>query len=216
MGDAAPPASPSVSFGEQVITSDGSAAVDSTSNPMDLTLMEDPSPTSSADRQLDPLRSSILKPGEGPVVSPRNPLTRNLSFVDQTPDAKPLKEVRLYERDPRPGQPGRPGSLLGPPEEEEEEETVKPIMIAFGVVVLLVRLESHPPDDATAACHLPLLVLVCWCCGAVCRHIFLKTRLALRCSDAAPNLIVRTVVLPCRFSFGCSRATRVDSARAYS
>ena len=89
------------------------------------------------------LRSSILKPGEGPVVSPRNVMTRNLSFVDQTEDARPLKEVRLYERDPKPGQPGRPGSLLGPPEEEEEDAT-QPIIIAAGIAILLARPPPPP------------------------------------------------------------------------
>ena len=43
------------------------------------------------------MRSSILKPGVGPVVSPRTPLTRGLSFSDQ--QGKPLKEIRLYEKD---------------------------------------------------------------------------------------------------------------------
>lgn len=142
MGDDAPPASPSVSFGAP--PSDGSAAVDTTSNPMELRLEEGAERTTSDDREAAlqaGLRSSILKAGEGPVVSPRNNLTRSLSFVDQTEHARPLKEVRLYERDPKPGQPGRPGSLLGPPE-EEEEENVKPLLIGVGVAIVLVRRPS--------------------------------------------------------------------------
>ena len=146
MGDDAQPA---VSFGVQVTTSDGSdvAGVDSTSNPLELSVGEGVERTTSEDAREEAiqasLRSSILKPGEGPVVSPRNRMTRNLSFVDQTEDARPLKEVRLYERDPKPGQPGRPGSLLGPPE-EEDEDSAAPLMIGIGVAVLLVRARSHP------------------------------------------------------------------------
>jgi hypothetical protein len=149
MGDDAPPASPTVSFGAEVTTSDGSeaVAVDNTSNPLELTVADGVERTASEDAReaaiQASLRSSILKPGEGPVVSPRNRMTRNLSFVDQTQDARPLKEVRLYERDPKPGQPGRPGSLLGPPE-EEEEESAAPLMIAVGVAILLVRARTQP------------------------------------------------------------------------
>ena len=109
-----------------------------TANPLELVVAEeDTSPnTERIERENAALRMSILKAGEGPVVSPRNPMTRNLSFVDQAADPSPLKEVRLYERDPKPGQPGRPGSLLGP-EQEEEDESGKAILIAFGIVVLI-------------------------------------------------------------------------------
>ena len=142
---------PSVSFGVQVTTSDGSEEVvdvDSTSNPLELSAGQGVERTESGDAReaaiQASLRSSILKPGEGPVVSPRNRMTRNLSFVDQTEDARPLKEVRLYERDPKPGQPGRPGSLLGPPEVEDEEDSAAPLLIGIGVVILLVRARSRP------------------------------------------------------------------------
>ena len=63
----------------------------------------------------DPLRNSILKPGLGPVVSPRTPMTRTLSFSDQV--GKPLKDVRLYERDLNPHQQMR---ALHQQQQEEE------------------------------------------------------------------------------------------------
>ena len=111
-----------------------------TANPLELVVAEEdtsPNTAERIERENAALRMSILKAGEGPVVSPRNPMTRNLSFVDQAADPSPLKEVRLYERDPKPGQPGRPGSLLGPEQQEEEDESGKAILIAFGIVVLI-------------------------------------------------------------------------------
>ena len=134
-----PPTRPAaLSFGVE----DDVQELDATSNPLDLSGLEpEESPTTAAEREAREasLRSSILKAGEGPVVSPRSASTRNLSFVDQAADKKPLNEVRLYERDPKPGQPGRPGSLLGPPEaEEEEDESPKVIMAAFGIIILLI------------------------------------------------------------------------------
>ena len=178
MGDDAAPASPSVTFGESLSvvveteTSTDGAPVENTSNPLEIVLPDDVEEGGLSPEALRRereagvqagLRSSILKPGEGPVVSPRNMMTRTLSFVDQTEDARPLKEVRLYERDPKPGQPGRPGSLLGPPEEDEENAT-QPIMIAVGISILLVRTQSPPiPHAAVAASSaLPLAVLYRW------------------------------------------------------
>ena len=164
MGDDAPPESPTVSFGVEVTTSDGSeaVAVDSTSNPLELSVADGVERTASEDAReaaiQASLRSSILKPGEGPVVSPRNRMTRTLSFVDQTADARPLKEVRLYERDPKPGQPGRPGSLLGPPE-PEEEESAAPLMLAVGVVIVLVRTRMHLGASALLLLCLPAVPL---------------------------------------------------------
>ena len=75
------------------VNSDGEEGTEKEEWPED-ELDEDGFPVAQASLEM---RSSILKPGVGPVVSPRTPLTRGLSFSDQ--QGKPLKEIRLYERD---------------------------------------------------------------------------------------------------------------------
>lgn len=103
-------------------------APQSTSNPMAAART-----SSSSSPDAGVLRKSILKAGEGPVVSPRTALTRSLSFVDQAQPGAQLKEVRLYEKPPK--APRYPGLHMMAAEEVQEQPPNK-----LGMIVIVVAL----------------------------------------------------------------------------
>ena len=85
------------------------------------------------------LRKSILKIDHSrPVVSPRTPLTRNLSFVDQA-QGGPLKEVRLYEKPPKLTRPvGQVSGYQQQQQEQDENSNLAMGLFAAAIVVVII------------------------------------------------------------------------------
>ena len=129
------------SDGPEICEADGTAAAYDTFNPLS-------DSDNSGGKRLPPsnLRTSILKVDYSkPVVSPRTPLTRSLSFADQA-GSGPLKEVRLYEKPPK-----VPRLMTAPAFEQQQNDfhdDNKFAIVAFivAMVLLFIVIMSRDPD----------------------------------------------------------------------